>query len=135
MEKRSSNILIVTICAALVLIFLGVSFLRIFFKDYELRKEIERTQADVSKLEKRKIESLELLKRLQSDAYVEDRAHAELQATRPGETVIVVPGLSVTSTAAGAVTPPTAAPQEKPPLSNSETWWYYFFLWNKKTLN
>ena len=101
-----------------------MSFLRVYFKDYELRQEIQRTQVDVTKLEKRKIESLEILKNLQSDAYVQDRAREELQVTKPGEAVLVVSGLMVTSTASTAV---VIEPKKIEPLSNLMKWWYYFF--------
>lgn len=120
----TNNVRLITIGMVLVFLFLLVSFLRVYFKDYALRQEIERTQQDVNKLQKRKIESLEVLKHLQSDAYVEDRAREELQATKPGEAVLVVPGLTVTSTA------PTSVKIEAEvvkPLSNPLKWWYYFF--------
>ncbi|MCX6781109.1 MAG: hypothetical protein NT003_03300 [Candidatus Magasanikbacteria bacterium] len=78
----------------------------------------------MSKLQKRKIESLEVLKKLQSDSYIEGRAREELQAARPGEAVLVVPGLNVTSTATSIL---TVAEDAAPELSNPAKWWYYFF--------
>ncbi len=126
LQSRPNKIIIATLGCAAICVVLLVSFLRVFFKDYELRQEIARTQVEVGTLQKRKIESLELLKRLQSDTYVEDRAREQLQATRPGEEVIVVPGLSVSSTAAATATPePLSTETEE--LPNSLSWWYYFF--------
>lgn len=113
-----------TVIVIILFLFLFISFLRVFLKDYELRHEIGRLQTDVNKLEKRKIESLEVLKKLQSDSYVEERAREELQAAKPGEAVVVVPGLSVSSTAPQSLTLEKEAPVE---LSNPEKWWYYFF--------
>ena len=83
-----------------IFVFLLTSYVRVFFRDYELRREIDKLQTDVQKLEKRKIESRDVLKKLQSDSYIEERAREELQATKPGEAVLVVPGLTVSSTAA-----------------------------------
>lgn len=115
---------LITLGIIILFLFLVVSFLRVFLKDYELRKEIGRLQTDVSKLEKRKIESLEVLKKLQSDSYIEERAREELQAAKPGEAVLVVPGLSVSSTSQQALTIENEEPQQ---LSNPLKWWYYFF--------
>lgn len=113
-----------TVIVIILFLFLSVSFLRVFLKDYALRHEIGRLQTDVNKLEKRKIESLEVLKKLQSDSYVEGRAREELQAAKPGEAVLVVPGLSVSSTATKSLTLEEDVPVE---LSNPAKWWYYFF--------
>lgn len=113
-----------TVIIIVLFLFLFVSFLRVFLKDYELRNEIGRLQTDVGKLEKRKIESLEVLKKLQSDSYIEGRAREELQAAKPGEAVLVVPGLSVSSTATKSLTLTQELPTE---LSNPVKWWYYFF--------
>ncbi len=107
----------------IICIFILVSFVRVYFKDYELRNEIERVRTQVSSLEKRKIESLEVLKRLQSDAYVEERARVELQVVRPGEAMLIVPGQIVSSTASKSYTPSSSVR----PLSNPQKWWYYFF--------
>lgn len=117
----------ITIGAIIILVILFVSFLRVFFKDYELRREIERVQTDVSKLEKRKIESLDVLQKLQSDTYAEERARDDLQAAKPGEIVLVVPGLTVTSSAQSARQVELPVVKE---LSNPAKWWYYFFRSN-----
>lgn len=113
-----------TVAIIVLFLFLLVSFLRVFLKDYELRHEIGRLQTDVNKLEKRKIESLEVLKKLQSDSYVEGRAREELLAAKPGEAVLIVPGLSVTGTATKSLTLEKELIVE---LSNLQKWWYYFF--------
>lgn len=113
-----------TVAIIVLFLFLLVSFLRVFLKDYELRHEIGRLQTDVNKLEKRKIESLEVLKKLQSDSYVEGRAREELLAAKPGEAVLIVPGLSVTGTATKSLTLEKELVVE---LSNLQKWWYYFF--------
>lgn len=124
-ETTSKNKQRLTTAIVIVLfLFLLVSFLRVFLRDYELRHEIGRLQTDVNKLEKRKIESLEVLKKLQSDSYAEGRAREELLAAKPGESVLVVPGLSVTGTATKSLTLEKESPTE---LSNVEKWWYYFF--------
>lgn len=122
-KKPWNSIRILTIGAIILLIIVAISFLRVWLRDYELRQEIARVQREVNILEKRKIESLDVLKKLQNDSYVEDRARAELQAARPGERVLVVPGIIVTSTAPGGL---EDRPQS-PVLSNSQQWWYYFF--------
>lgn len=112
-----------TVVLGALCIMVIVSFARVYFKDYELRREIQRVRRDVSTLEKRKIESLDLLQRLQSDAYIEERARVELQQGRAGQAVLVVPGQVVSSTDAQRLTP-TSVKRE---LSNLEKWWYYFF--------
>ncbi len=123
-KNQLHKLRVITLLAVIIFLFLLVSFLRVFFKDYALRQEISRVQGDVGKLEKRKIESLEVLKRLQSDAYVEDRGRAELQAVKSGEAVLVVPGLTVTSSAPSSL---VLTDEKAKPLSNPNKWWYYFF--------
>lgn len=115
---------IITVAMLAIFIFLLASYVRVFFRDYELRHEIDKLQTDVQKLERRKIESLDVLKKLQSDSYIEERAREELQATKPGEAVLVVPGLTVSSTAVHSL---TITEEEPPVFSNPEKWWYYFF--------
>lgn len=122
-KKPWNNIRTLTIGAIVLLIIVAISFLRAWLRDYELRQEIARVQHEVDTLEKRKIESLDVLKKLQSDSYVEDRARAELQAARPGERVLVIPGVTVTSTAPSGL---EERPQPRA-LSNFKQWWYYFF--------
>lgn len=116
------------VVTAVVLLFLIFALVRIFFKDHELRGEINRLQSDVGSLQKKKIESLDLLQKLQSDSFMEEKARQELQARRPGETVLVIPGAVVSSSAAVALplTPKT------PELANPQKWWYYFFRYGKR---
>lgn len=125
-SRRIGTIVLLALCVVVL-----VSFVRVYFKDYELRREIDRVRRDVSSLEKRKIESLELLKKLQSDAYVEERARVELQRGRADEAVLVVPGQVVSSTDAQRLAPPT----ERRELSNPRKWWYYFFRPNAGVIN
>lgn len=119
---------LVSVFALGVLVILVLALGRIFFKDYELRGEINRLQSDVGSLQKKKIESLDLLQKLQSDSFLEEKARQELQARRFGETVLVVPGVVVSSSAAVAL-PLTP---KSPELANPQKWWYYFFRYGKR---
>ena len=55
-----------------------------------IKQEIEKLQEEVSSLQKKKIQSLDLLDYVSSSAYVEDQARIELNMKKPGEKVLFV---------------------------------------------
>lgn len=104
--------------AFVVAAILAVSFGRAFYRDYEIRQQIRVLQAKVDDLERKKLESLNLLGYVKSEAYVEDVARQQLGLKKPGERVIIVDAATSTglrATAEGETTVPSW-----------KKWWWYF---------
>lgn len=109
---------LLTALAAVVLV--AVGYARAYYQDYQVRQEIENLKEQVQKLEKKKLESMEILKYVTSDSFVEEKARTELNLKKPGENVLVVKStLEENFVQRGE-------PVEKDHLSNPMKWWYYF---------
>ena len=99
----------------------ALGYARAYYQDYKIREEIAALEREVRDLESKKIESLEILKYVTSDAFVEEKARTELNMKKPGEQVVVI---QREGDAQRRVVPGTSA--DRPDLSNREKWWYYF---------
>ena len=64
--------------AVLVIFGLLFSFGRSFYQDYQMRAEISRLQNEARNLSAKKLESLEILKYVQSRQFAEEKARTEL---------------------------------------------------------
>lgn len=74
-----------------VLFFLVLfAFLKSYYQDYQVRREIKRLEQDVKDLEVKKIETLDLLNHVQSDDFTEEKARLEFNMKSPEENVVVV---------------------------------------------
>ena len=109
-------LLIALVCAILI----AAGYIRAYYQDYKIRQEINALQDEVKRLEHKKLESMEILKYVTSNAFVEEKARTELNLKKPGENVVVVtnPEIESEKKEVGSV--------EKSPLSNYSKWWYYF---------
>lgn len=105
--------------AFLIAAILAVSFGRAFYKDYEIRQQIRALEVKVDDLERKKLESLDLLGYVKSEAYVEDVARQQLGLKKPGERVIIVDAATTTGPRVNAVDRPAAPSWKK--------WLWYFF--------
>lgn len=66
------------------------AFLKSYYQDYQVRQEIKRLEQEAAELGDKKIESLEILKYVQSDEFTESRARQEFNMRLPGENVAVI---------------------------------------------
>ena len=103
-------------------IFVAVSYARAYYQDYKIRQEIRELQDEIKTLERKKIESLEILQYVTSDTFVEEKARTELNLKKPGEHVILLEDDAEAPTYEEPV--PEAFPLHT--LSNPKKWWYYF---------
>lgn len=114
----ASRAFLLTLLAVALLIIIGYG--RAFYQDYKIKQEIARLQGEVKQLEKKKLESIEILEYVLSKNYVEDKARTELNMKKPGENVVFVTNLEQQKkNEANQV-----ASQES--LKNPIKWWYYF---------
>lgn len=109
-------LLIALVCVILV----AIGYIRAYYQDYKIRQEINALQDEVKRLEYKKLESMEILKYVTSDAFVEEKARTELNLKKPGEGVIVVTNPEIDSVQKPDLGVDTTH------LSNPVKWWYYF---------
>ncbi|MEK7064978.1 MAG: septum formation initiator family protein [Patescibacteria group bacterium] len=118
------------VTAFVVAVLVAFGYARAYYQDYKIRQEIDSLQEQVKKLEHKKIESMDILKYVTSDAFVEEKARTELNLKKPGENVLII------KNQAGQVNADETtqkSPVEKTLLHNTIKWWYYFL--NRKPIN
>lgn len=89
------------VAVILAICLVGFAFFKSFYQDYQVRQEIERLKEEASRLEAKKLESLELLKYVQSADFVESKARTDFNLVKPGEQVAVIAGVNSTQTQSG----------------------------------
>lgn len=121
--KRFFGSRLFLLIALILAILVAIGYGRAYYQDYKIRQEINALQDEVKRLEHKKLESMEILKYVTSDAFVEEKARTELNLKKPGENVMVVTNPEVE-------TPPLFTGEGKgevsPLLNNPIKWWYYF---------
>ena len=110
-------------CAFLLTLAFAFGFARAYFKDYAFREEVKRLQGEIDKLEKKKIESLQLLKYVSSTAYIEDTARVDLNMKKTGEHVLFIDPSSKTEEHSKNIDGEKTSGKDIP---NPLKWWYYF---------
>lgn len=73
-----------------VFLFFCFNFARAYYQNYKVKKEISMLEQEVKELETKKLESLEILKYVSGNQYVEETARTELQMKKPGEKVLIL---------------------------------------------
>lgn len=119
--KRFFGSRLFLVVALLVVIFVVFGYARAYYQNYRVKQEITALQEQVRSLGHKKLESMEILKYVTSDQYVEEKARSELNLKKPGEKVVVFSNLAEV-----AGKPPATALVEKDLLNNPAKWWYYF---------
>lgn len=71
-------------------IFLAFVYGRAYYQDYQVQTEIRNMREEVTRLEAKKLESLEVLKYVQTSAFLEAKARTEFNLAKPGENVTIV---------------------------------------------
>ena len=111
------------ICAFLLTLVFAIGFARAYFKDYAFREEVKRLQGEISQLEKKKLESIELLKYVSSTSYIEDTARLDFNLKKPGEQVLFIEKLGKEDESEDRGRKIVGSGQE---MTNPLKWWYYF---------
>ena len=108
----------------MVVIFLAVTgaYLRSFYQDYQIKKEIDRLKKETAQMEVKKMQSLELLNYLKSDEFAERKARLEMNMIKPGEQAVVVKDLETVEK-----NRQSGDNVIKSNLPNYKKWWNYFF--------
>ena len=98
-----------------------MGMVRSFYIGYKIDQEILGLESEIKSLQKKRLESMEILKYVMSDSFVEAKARTELNLKRPGEKVLIVTNPERDGDDSRRA--PTDARQR---LINPVKWWYYF---------
>lgn len=123
LQKRffSSRLFLFVMLGIAVVVAAG--YARAYYQDYKIKQEINKLQEEVSSLQKKKIQSLDILEYVSSSAYVEDQARIELNMKKPGEKVLFINNDEALNNAENQETPSSVDGQF---ISNPVKWLYYF---------
>lgn len=105
----------------------GISTVRETYREWKVDQEIRQMQAEVERLEGRKLGLVELLQRLDSQDALDKEARTRLGLRKPGERVVILRGLEGSPQTWET---PNAVLADLPPpdtRTNAERWFDYFF--------
>jgi len=119
-----------------IIVFLGLTFGREYFRSREIQSEISKLQTQADTLAARNIALSELQTAIQTESFIEREARLKLGMKKPGEEVVVIQegkveegiedldGPEVKSDPLDLVLDDQAGQLR---IANSTKWWYYFF--------
>ncbi len=107
----------------------GVSTVRESYREWKVDQEIRQMQAEIERLEGRKLTLAELIRRLDSPDAMDKEARTRLGLRKPGERVIILRGAEDPATwqDEAAPAPEENAGETAKPRTNPERWLEYFF--------
>lgn len=73
-----------------VSIFMILDYSRAYYQDYKIKQEIKSLEEEFARLQKNKLESLDLLEYVSDSDFVEEKAREELNLKKPGENVLII---------------------------------------------
>jgi len=110
------------VISLILALFFAFVYARAYYQDYKVKQEIRFLQEEVKSLKKKKIESLEILKYVTSEEFVEEKARTELNLKKTGENVLILQGLGDSDLKQVKIT----HEEKEKLLTNPIKWWYYF---------
>ncbi len=122
--KRFLSSKIFFILGIIIFGFLLFALLNKFFESREIDQEIKESEQEIARLETKNSELRELLSYLDTDAFLEQEARLKFNMQKPGESVMVVPGVSGDGQNKKELAALTAEDKFR---SNPGKWWDYFF--------
>lgn len=114
-----------------LLFVIGVSTIRETYQGWTVDREIRTLEAQAASLESGKVKLESLTKELASNDRVEYEARARLGLKKQGERVIVLEGVTASTSWSGgegsAIVDVRSAEESQEEMSNPKRWWSYFF--------
>ncbi len=107
-----------------LLVLLGIGYGRAYYQHYQVQQEIKQLEEQANALKAKKLKTIQLLKYVESPAFVEERARLELNLGKPDETMLVIGSANKTPSRQPLL---NMLEQNQPILSNQQKWWRYFF--------
>lgn len=117
----------------IILLFIGMSFGREFYRDYEIQSEINALRAEAEQLTAHNFEISKLNASLETETFLEEEARLKLGLSKPGERLVVVvdEGPETISLGLNGSGEEGIPREELENVSNPERWYYYFFNQHK----
>ena len=129
-KKRKKNIIskifsfnLFVVASVLVVIFLGTGLGKEFYRDYQIKKEINSLQNDIGALEKDNYKLSQLIEYYNTDEYKEAEARKRFNLKKDGESVVIVRPNPIDS----EYDINKENNNEENNLPNYKKWWNYFF--------
>ncbi len=110
------------VATTVVLLITSLSFARAYYRNYQVQQEIRQLKNEVSELEGKTLESMDILEYVKSDSFVEETARIDQNMKKPGERVIVIK--EVSDVQYGNAENPQQ--EDRGFFTNPVKWWYYF---------
>ncbi|MEK7615429.1 MAG: septum formation initiator family protein [Patescibacteria group bacterium] len=123
----------------ILILLIGFSFGREFFRSHEIQKEIHALQAQADALSTRNASLTQLQTAIQTQSFIEREARLKLGMKKPGEDVVIIPEVKNGDGKPGGAGPGSAAASSDPLglvidgksdkllIANPTKWWNYFF--------
>lgn len=115
-----SNIFLGLVVGALI--FIVINLLRVYYQNHQVEIEIARLQSEASRLESKRLETLDALKFADSPSFIEEKARTQFNLVRPGESVAILPDNMPPAVSTSRKNSPTDSG-----LSNIAKWRMVFF--------
>jgi cell division protein FtsB len=113
----------IVVCCVLVAVFvLGSALSRELYREYQIKKEIDKLKVEIEAMEKDNYELSQLLEYYQTDEYKEAEARQRLNLKGEGEKVVMIENKE-----SGAEEVSDEAQSRKDKSPNHVKWWNYFF--------
>ncbi len=119
---KSKIFFIFLVPISLVLIF---GIFQNFYHRYQVKKDLDRLNAEVFNLNKQKEDLDKLLDYYKNESNLEKEARIRLNYKKEGEKVVVILPTATTSSDGNETTLSSSLNNEN--LPNYKQWWYYFF--------
>lgn len=121
--KRFFSSRIFLVLLLILAIFFVVGFAKTFWRDYQIRQEINALRQEKERWEKNKINLLNRLQEIKSPDFAEREARLKFGLGKSNESlVIIMDDQNPVTTSAGKT-----AKKESGPASKAIKWWQYFF--------
>jgi cell division protein FtsB len=129
-KKKKKNIIskilsfnLFVAASVLIVVFLGTGLGKEFYRDYQIKKEIDSLQNDIGALEKDNYKLSQLIEYYKTDEYKEAEARKRFNLKKDGESVIIIRPSPIDS----EYNIDEENNGEADELSNYKKWWNYFF--------
>ena len=127
-KKKKKNIIgkvlsfnLFVVASVLVVVFLGIGLGKEFYRDYQIKKEIDSLQNDISALEKDNYKLSQLIEYYNTDEYKEVEMRKRFNLKKDDENVVVV------VKSESRVLGDSDIKEKNQNLPNYLKWWNYFF--------
>lgn len=124
-NKKSLKKTIISLVLIIILIFVVFSFIIAWQKNHQINNEITDLKDQISNMETENYKLSDLIKYLNSNAFIEEKARVDLGFKKEGEKVVLVPDNIKNNII--AVENQNQSDKSIQDLSNPQKWWKYFF--------